>query len=103
MWARLRSWIPRVRSRGRLGRDLISEIDFHLAARTEEWIRRGLTRDEAARRARVEFGGVERYKEDWREAHGLRLLDELRSDLRYGWRMLRASPVFAVASVAILA
>jgi len=103
MWARLRSWIPRLRSRGRLERDLISEIDFHLAARTEEWIRRGLTRDEAARRARVEFGGVERYKEDWREAHGLRLLDELRSDLRYGWRMLRASPVFAVASVAILA
>jgi hypothetical protein len=57
----------------------------------------------AARRARIEFGGVESHKEEWREARGLRLVDELRNDLTYGLRMLRASPTFTVVSVAILA
>lgn len=102
MWTRLRSLLKGVTSRGRVEKDLTDEIDFHLRARTEHWMRAGLSRDDAARRARVEFGGVDTHKEHWREARGLRLLDELRNDLAYGLRMLRGSPTFAVVSIAIL-
>lgn len=103
MWTRLRSLIRTITSRGRVERALSGEIDFHLRARTEHWMGTGLSPDEAKRRARVEFGSVENHKENWREARGLRLLDELRNALWYGWRMLRASPTLTFVSIAILA
>jgi predicted permease len=103
MWTRLRSLIRTLASRGRVERELNDEMDFHIRARTEHWMRNGLAADEAKRRARVEFGALDNHKEQWREARGLRLFDELRSDLSYGWRMLRSSPTFTFVSVAILA
>jgi len=71
--------------------DLADEVDFHLDTRVQDLIRRGLAPAEARRRARLEFGSIERYKEDVRRARGLRLVDELRADLLYGWRALRRS------------
>jgi predicted permease len=102
MWARLRSWLRSVTSRTRLERDLADEIAFHLQARTDYWIERGLPPADAARRARIEFGGLERHKDDCRQALGLRLLDELRGDLAYGARTLRAAPAFTLVASAIL-
>jgi hypothetical protein len=45
------------------------------------------------RRARLEFGSPEAFKELCREAHGLRWPSEILQDLRYGWRMLRRKQV----------
>jgi predicted permease len=98
-----RSWLQGLFGRARLERDLADEIAFPLQARTDHWIRAGLPPGEAARRARLEFGGVDRYKEDCRQARGLRWIDELRGDLRYAWRTLGAAPLFTLISVAILA
>ena len=100
---RLRSWLRGVFARRRVERDMADEMAFHLAARAEHWTRQGLSRDEAARRARLEFGAVDAYKEDCRQARGLRWLDELRADLTYAGRALRASPLFTSVTVAILA
>ena len=101
--ARLRSWLRGVFARRRVERDMADEMAFHLAARAEHWTRQGLSREEAARRARLEFGAVDAYKDDCRQARGLRWLDELRADLTYAGRALRASPLFTSVTVAILA
>src|SRR5262245_26943018 len=102
MWPSFRVWVRSLIARTRAERELSDELEFHLASRTDHWIREGLSPAGARRRARLEFGGVEQHKEQWRRARGLRLADEIRSDLTYGWRMLRTSPVFAAISAAIL-
>ena len=103
MWARLRSWLDGSFRRKDVERDLADEMTFHLRSRTDHWVAQGLTPADAARRAQLEFGSVERYKEDSRHARGLRSIDELRADLRYGLRQMRSVPGFTLVTVAILA
>lgn len=103
MWARLRSFVGGLARRGRVEHDLAEELEFHVRARAEHWERQGLLPPEAARKARLEFGAVEGYKERCREARGLRLIDELRGDLGYGLRQMRAAPMFTAIAVGILA
>ncbi len=83
-------------------RDLTDEMDFHLRARTEHWIAKGLTPVDAARRARVEFGGVEGYKETLRDARRPRILQELGADLRTALRQMRRSSGLTAVIVALL-
>jgi hypothetical protein len=51
-----------------------------------------MSHSEAARRARLEFGSPDKHAEACRESRGLRLVDELAADLRYGLRQLRRAP-----------
>ncbi|SPF37989.1 putative ABC efflux pump, inner membrane subunit [Candidatus Sulfopaludibacter sp. SbA4] len=101
--ARWRSFFRGLLERGQVEREMSQEMEFHLQARAEDLIRRGMTLPEALRQARIEFGGVERYKEEGRESRGLRLVDEVRADLRYAWRQLAKAPSFTLLAVAILA
>ena len=101
--ATIRSLIVGLFRRDRVEHDLADEVDFHLDARVRDLIRRGLSPTEARRRARLEFGSIERYKEDVRRARGLRTIDELRTDLLYGWRSLRRSPGFTLVAALSLA
>jgi putative ABC transport system permease protein len=89
--------------RSTLERDMDEELRFHLESRAADLARSGVPSAEAARRARIEFGAVEGYKEGCREARGLRPFDELRGDLRYAFRVLRKSPSFALTAGATLA
>ncbi|HYL62227.1 MAG TPA: ABC transporter permease [Candidatus Methylomirabilis sp.] len=88
-WARFSSWLRSTLRRPRMENEMDSELRFHVEARVEDLARQGLPREEAMRRARMEFGGVERAKEECREARGLGMFDGLSQDLRYGLRMLR--------------
>ncbi len=69
--------------RPRLEREFDEEVRFHLDMETERNRRQGMSTGEARRAALVAFGGVERMKEDYRDARGVRLVDELRQDLAY--------------------
>jgi len=80
--------------RSRVESDMDEELRFHIASYIDDLRRSGLSRDEAERRAKLEFGNVELHKENCRDSLGLRLWNELRSDLRYALRGLRQSPAF---------
>jgi len=64
------------------------ELRAHVQHRADDLERLGMTRTEAERRARIEFGGHESFKEECREALSTRILEVFLQDLRFSFRML---------------
>src|SRR5437870_3898323 len=95
MWSKLASWLRAVTRRSRMESDMDAELRFHIEAFAQELVRSGVPREEALRRARIEFGGLERAKEECRDARGVNFIESLIQDLRYGLGMLCKNPGFA--------
>ncbi|SRR5579871_662854 len=82
---------------------LDKELRAHVAQQVEEYVATGMSREEAERRARLDFGGVEQVKEECREARSTAWLSEIARDLRYGLRTLRKNPGFTAVAVLSIA
>ncbi len=83
--------------------ELSQEIDLFLAEEIDDNIARGVTPDEARRRARLKFGNSQQVHETlWRQ-NTLAVADNLSRDLRYAVRTLSRSPGFAFVAVLVMA
>jgi putative ABC transport system permease protein len=98
LYLRLRSLV-----RGRaVEQELDDELRFHLEQQVDAYMRDGLSRSDAKRRARLEFGGVEQIREEHRDARGINVVSHLGRDMRHGFRQFRRSPGFSLLAVLCL-
>ena len=103
LWQRLRIRFRAIFDRRALNQELDDEVRFHLEHEAEANLARGMKPAEAARQARMDFGGEQQVKEEFRAVRGDSLVESIVQDARFGWRMLRRSPGFALIAAATLA
>src|SRR6516162_2685848 len=99
----LRSMTSAIIHRAQTEDELDEELRAHVRSRAQDLERSGLTPVDAERRARIEFGGHERFKEECHEALGGNFVETFVTDLRFSVRILRKSPGFTFAAVVTLA
>lgn len=83
--------------------ELSREIVAHLEFLEDAFVAQGMSPDEAQRAATRRFGGMDRAKEQQRDARSFRWLDDLRRDVSYSCRTLTRTPVFTTTAILTLA
>lgn len=102
LWNDLRYRVRALFRRADVERELEDELRFHIAREADKLERSGMPRDAAVRAATLAFGGVDRFKEDSRDARGVRLLEHLAQDVKYALRGMRSRPAFTAVVVVTL-
>jgi hypothetical protein len=79
--------------------EMKEELQSHIELRADDLERSGVERGEAERRARIEFGGRERLKEEVRKELGGNFVDTMIKDARYSRGVLCKSPGFTMVAI----
>ena len=103
LWSDLRYRLRAFIRRDAVERELDDELRFHIEREAEKYVRGGAAPNDALRRARLAFGGVERAKEASRDSRGTALLETILKDLRYAARSLRQHRAFSLTVILTLA
>jgi len=102
--SRIRSFLTSLLHRQKMESEMGDELRFHLEARADDLVaEQGVSREEALRRARIEFGSIDKYSEVIRESRGLHCSDTLWRNTRYALRQFIRNPGFTLAAVLTLA
>jgi predicted permease len=105
----MNQWRARLRAlfhRDRLDRvddEMREELEAHLQMEIEANVDRGMTAEEARTVATQQFGNRTAIREASRDEWTFAGLETLVQDLRYGLRLLRRAPGFAITAIAIVA
>jgi predicted permease len=83
--------------------DLQDELISHIELQTRKNLARGMDPAEAARHARIQFGGVQQVTEECRDARGVNWITTPCKDALYALRGFRRSPMFVITAVATIA
>jgi predicted permease len=86
----------------KLDEDFDAELGSHLELATEENLKRGMTPEEARRKARIQFGGLDAARELHRESRGLPAFETVVQDIRYSFRTLRRDAGLAIFAILIV-
>jgi putative ABC transport system permease protein len=100
------SWLRRLVNTfrpGRLHHDIDRELAFHIAERADQWRAEGLGAEEAARRARIQFGNPLVQRERTRDVDIAGWVDDVMRNVRYAVRALARAPGFTTTVVLTLA
>jgi predicted permease len=97
------SLFQRLFGRHRLYGELNEEIQAHLEEKIDALVRGGMSRKEASRAARLEFGNTARIEEDSRTVWRWAALESFAADVRYALRTMRKNPGFTAVVILTLA
>src|SRR5271170_1259336 len=105
-----RRWLEKLRirlqmllGRGRAGRRLDDELEFHLDQQIAESVAAGMSPDEARHAALRAFGNTAALRDQARETWTWNSVESVLRDARIGLRTLRRAPGFALSAIGIMA
>lgn len=102
MWDRVLASVRALLRRRAFETELDEELQDHLARDIAYRTARGMSPDEARRTALADLGGVDRVKDDVREAHAIESVEGFVRDVRFAFRRVRRAPHYAALVVLTL-
>ncbi len=87
----------------RLDRQMDEEFEFHLDQLAAQLMNSGITRHQALREARRQFGSLQSVREVYRDQQGVPWLADLFADLRHGLRLMKRNRGFSTIAVLTMA
>ena len=96
---RLETWVADGNRERDLGEELESVVRMHM----DEYLRAGMTREQARRQALIEVGGIEQVRQAVRDGRSFPRLEVWARDVKYAVRALVRTPGFSVVAIAVMA